>query len=432
MRLKTWVLSLVVTAATAADAQTERSMTVDDLFQLLESNSKTLLREKISVEFAQKKVEAARTARLPELSVSASATMYGDVLVTDRNLRNVHGFATPRWGNSLALEAQQVVYAGGAVNAGIHLAELEREQADVGEEQTRQQQRLLALGQYLDILRVKNSERVVAENIGLTERLIEEIRAHYDQGLVLENDVTRYELQLQSLTLEHRRLQDQRTILNHQLCNLLGIDDVSIVPQMPTEPDAGESLADWGGRAVTSAPSMRRAELAQQMATEQVKMARSELRPKVALVAVDNFSGPFTYDIPPIDKNINFWYVGIGVKYSLSSLFKQRKHVEQAQIGVLQAEESRQVAWEQTDNAIQQAWTLWQQAYVELATRRKSVELACQNYQVVSDRYLSQLALITDMVDASNVKLGAELDEVNARIAIAFAYYRLKFAAGVL
>ena len=46
-------LMLVVPAVIAAKAQSERKMTVDDLFQLVESNSKTLQETKISVEFAQ-------------------------------------------------------------------------------------------------------------------------------------------------------------------------------------------------------------------------------------------------------------------------------------------------------------------------------------------------------------------------------------------
>ena len=45
---------IVVATATVAKAQTERKMTVDELFQLVESNSKTLQQEKISVEFAKK------------------------------------------------------------------------------------------------------------------------------------------------------------------------------------------------------------------------------------------------------------------------------------------------------------------------------------------------------------------------------------------
>lgn len=60
----------------------------------------------------------------------------------------------------------------------------------------------------------------------------------------------------------------------------------------------------------------------------------------------------------------------------------------------------------------------------------KSVELAAQNYRVVNDRYMSQMALITDMIDASNIKLNAELEEVNARIGTIYACYNMKFIAG--
>ena len=44
----------------------------------------------------------------------------------------------------------------------------------------------------------------------------------------------------------------------------------------------------------------------------------------------------------------------------------------------------------------------------------------------------NQLALITDMLDASNIRLNAELQEVDARINIIYAYYKLNFIAGAL
>ena len=433
---------IVVATATVAKAQTERKMTVDELFQLVESNSKTLRQEKISVEFAKKGIEAARSARLPELTASASVSMNGDVVMMDRDFTNAHGFAAPRWGNSLALEAQQVVYAGGAIDAGIALATLQHQQAQVGEQQRRQQQRFLALGQYLEIFKLKNREQVVRQNIELTQRLIDDIQAKHEQGMALKNDVTRYELQMETLRLNLKKLQDQRGILNHQLCNQLGIDG-EIIPSLTTDPmpeqsspirslsPKGEgSEMSWQNRALTTAPSIQKAEIGQKMASQQLRLAKSEMRPKVAMVAADNFNGPFTYDIPPIDKNFNFWYVGVGVKYPISSLFKQNKKVQQARIHTRQAEQSYTVAAEQLNNQVQQAYTYYQQAFVELETQQKSVQLAQQNYQVVNDRYLSQLALITDMIDASNIKLDAELKEVDARIGIIFAYYKLKYIAG--
>ena len=444
MTFRNMAFLIAVATAMVAKAQTERKMTVDELFQLVESNSKTLRQEKISVEFAKKGIEAARSARLPELTASASVSMNGDVVMMDRDFTNAHGFAAPRWGNSLALEAQQVVYAGGAIDAGIALATLQHQQAQVGEQQRRQQQRFLALGQYLEIFKLKNREQVVRQNIDLTQRLINDIQAIHEQGMALKNDVTRYELQMETLRLNLKKLQDQRGILNHQLCNQLGIDG-EIIPSLTTDPmpeqsspirslsPKGEgSEMSWQNRALTTAPSIQKAEIGQKIASQQLRLAKSEMRPKVAMVAADNFNGPFTYDIPPIDKNFNFWYVGVGVKYPISSLFKQNKKVQQARIHTRQAEQSYTVAAEQLNNQVQQAYTYYQQAFVELETQQKSVQLAQQNYQVVNDRYLSQLALITDMIDASNIKLDAELKEVDARIGIIFAYYRLKYISGTL
>lgn len=426
---------MVVTAVIAVKAQQEQRMTVNELFELVESNSKTLQSQKISVEFAQKGIEVARTARLPEVNASASLSLNGDVLVTDRDFTHWEGYGAPRWGNSLAVEAQQVVYAGGAIDAGIRLAELQAEQANVGVSQSREQQRFLALGQYVDIFKLRNREQVFVQNIELTQRLIADIQAKYEQGMALKNDVTRYELQLETLRLQLKKLQDQRAILNHQLVNQLGlpkgtviVPDEGIISQVYS--NDGEAM--WQDKALAESPMMRQVALSRQMAEQELRIARSDKLPKIALVAADNFSGPFTYDIPPLNKNINYWYLGVGVKYSLSSLFKSGKKIEQAMVRTRQAEQAREVVTEQLNNQVQQAYTYYQQAYVELETQRKSVELARQNYQVINDRYLSQLALVTDMIDASNVKLNAELNEVDARVGIAWAYYRLKYVAGAL
>ena len=171
-------------------------MTVGELFERIESNSKTLQQQKTSVEFASKEIDAARSQRLPDINTNLSVSYNGNVLITDRNFSDAHGYSTPHFGNSFAVEAQQVVYAGGAIDAGIRMAELKREQAIVGEQQTRAQQRFLVLGQYLDLFKIDNRMQVYEQNILLTRRLIDDITAKHRVGMALRNDVTRYELQL--------------------------------------------------------------------------------------------------------------------------------------------------------------------------------------------------------------------------------------------
>ena len=136
---------------------------------------------------------------------------------------------------------------------------------------------------------------------------------------------------------------------------------------------------------------------------------------------------PITIEVPVIDKNFNYWYVGVGVKYNIASLFKNNKKLKQARIEERRAKEQQALAHEQVENGVQAAYTNFMTSFTELRTQQKSVELADQNYSVTSNRYRNEQALITDMIDASNTKLGADLALVNARINVVFNYYKMKY-----
>ena len=81
---------------------------------------------------------------------------------------------------------------------------------------------------------------------------------------------------------------------------------------------------------------------------------------------------------------------------------------------------------------VKSAYVKFTEAFTIYETSLKSLELASQNYDVVNYRYLNDLALITDMLDATNSKLSAELECVNAKINILFNFYALQRVAGVL
>ena len=423
---------LLLGAASLADAQ-QQTLTIDQLFKTIEDNNAALRAQKSGVESADLGIESAKSKRLPDVDASLSVSYIGNVLLTDRDFTDVHGLHSPHFGNNFSLQAQQVVYAGGAINAGIRLAELGKRQAETGVRLTRQQVRFVALGQYLDLYKVDNQIQVYEKNIELTRQLITDIKAKQSQGMALKNDITRYELQMESLKLGLTTLRNNRSILNHQLCNTLGMaQDVRITPDTTVigKVYARNDEQYWQNQGAMNSPLLEQRANTIRIAEQKEKIAKSDMLPKVAFVAADNFDGPITFELPPINKNLNVWYVGVGVKYNISSLFKSNKRVRQTAVETRQAREEHAVQAEQLNNNVQAAYVQYQQTFVELATQQKSVELARQNYDVMNARYLSQLALVTDMVDASNLRLNVELKEVDARINIVYAYYRMKYVAG--
>ena len=415
-------------------AQNSRPLDIQGLFTLIDTNNSSVRVSKTSIEAARHDVEAAKSQRLPDINAQLSASFIGNALLTDRDFSEVHGLHSPHLGNQFIVDASQTIYSGGALTAGIKMSELGLEKAGIASDLTIQQQRFLALSQYLDLEKIANRDQVVKSNIELTKKIISDIEARHRQGVALKNDITRYELQMQTLQLELTKLRNQRAIVNHQLCVSLGIAiSDSIVPteHVADKTFARDAHAQWQSAAMSS-PTLRMASVDEQMAGQKEKLAKSELLPKVAVVAQNNFNGPITFELPPVNKNLNIWYVGVGVSYPVSSLFKSNKKLRAAKVAVREAQERKTVAQELVGNQMQAAWTNYQQSYVELQTQQKSVELARQNFEVVNDRYINQLALVTDMIDASNVRLDAELAEVDARINIAYAYYKMKYIAGEL
>lgn len=409
-------------------------LTLTDIFTRIENENQTMSMLRTAQEAAEEGIKSAKNARYPEINAELNVSYIGDGFLTDRNFSNYTKAPSPHFGNGFTLEAQQVVYAGGAVNAAVKMAEHEGHMSEAVISKSRQGLRLMAAGEYLDLFRTDNSIKVYKENIALTTKLIEEINARREQGLALAADVTRYELRLEMLKLDLVRLQNTREIMNYRLVNSLGLPEGTVISSIlgDEEDMRDRSRQNWQEIAADASPEMKVSGIKADMALTRQKLVRSERLPKIAVVAYENFNGPITFEIPPIDKNLNIWYVGLGFRYNFSSLYKSGHKLKQAAIEVRQAEQARNVTEENLRNDVQKAYADYMQSYVELETREKSLQLADENYERIHDRYMGQLVLVTDMLDAFNMKLDAELGVSAANAEIQYRLCCLRYAAGIL
>ena len=417
-------------------AQTPQSIRlgIDEMFALADENNASIRGFRYAEAAAAEAVKAARNDRLPSIDFSASASLLGDGHLWDRDFSNGMNAPIPRFGNNFALEAAQVIYAGGAVSAGVAMSELKLQSAQAEAEQNRQNIRFLLVGNYLELCKLDNQTEVYRKNIEQTQRLLADIRARQQEGLAIRNDITRYELQLQRLELALTQTENSRAIINDRLATALGIDpkqrivpDRTVIGSLPSV----QAESHWQQTAA-DAPSMRLASLGVAQSKQAIKLAQAGRRPSISLFAGDHLDGPITIEVPPLNKNFNYWYVGVGLNFKISSLYKSGRNVRRAKFASQQAEAFEQLAAENLQSDVREAYIRFNEAFTVCRMQEKNLELAEQNYEVVHNRFLNDLALITDMLDADNAKLSAELDVANARIGILFNYYRLQKVAGNL
>ena len=439
-----------------AQERAVQTMTLTTLYDIADRQSQKVRVSEVALRAADEGVAVAKSALLPSVDLSLQGSYTGNAFMLSRGFSSsgttdyiVPGVGTvpvangkqdtPHWGNSFTAQVSQVVYAGGAIRSGIRMAELGKEMAELDVEKNRQEVRFLLTGYYLDLCKLDNQMEVVSQNIALAKKEIEQMKARRGEGTVLQNDITRYEFQLQSLELTLTKLKDASTVINYQLVKTLHLPEQTVIlpdkNELDTEINALSAIAaqeTWQQTAADNNLGIRQATVATNLTEQKVKQVKAESLPSIAVVAENQLYGPYTQDLIPKDCNVNVWFVGIGVKFSLGSLWKNKHNIRKARIEHRQSQEALALAHEEVENGVQANYTNLLTSYTEVKTQQKQVELANQNYSVVQNRYQNELALLTDMVDASNMKLSAEMALVNARIGMLYNFYKLKYATNTL
>ncbi|MBD5296167.1 MAG: TolC family protein [Bacteroides sp.] len=432
LRLLTGLLSIILSGSGVC-AYGQSVITLEEIFQTAEANS-TQLRPSISAQIeAEREISVARSGRLPDINASLSLSYIGDGFTTKRNFSDYQKAPIPHFGNGMAVNITQPVYTGGAVTNAIELAELKSTAARYATDFQRDNIRFQLTGFYLDIYKCNNLRIVIENNIAAAQKVLKEMRARYEQGTALQNDITRYELLVSNLELQLVKINNTIDILNTNLVTIAGLpDNTVIVPDtlILERSLPKDGVAWWQGEAEQNSPALSLARSEVDINRKAESLVRSERLPKIGLQAAWNIDGPILVEVPPINRNLSYWYVGVGVSYNISSLYKTNKALAKSQAATRQAIEQFEVARENLSLAVNADHVRYLEAYEELKTQQKSVELAERNYNTTSTRYSADMALITDLLDAANSKLDAEQQLVNARINIIYYYYKLLFTSG--
>lgn len=428
-------LFLVCPFGTFAAEGGERVMTLGELFSLADSSSKTIRIFESAVEVAERDISVARNEFLPEIGFSASASYNGNAWVSERDFSGGQSFESPHFGNSFAVEASQVIFAGGAIYNNVKSMELRKRIAEWDLEEHRQQVYFMLAGYYLDLYKCRNLLKVYERNMEQTRQVIRDMQAREATGIALNNDITRYEVQYRNLEYRRTELASSISICNGRLVTMLDLpDSTEIYPdtailgrKMPV-PDE----AVFQERAGSNSPVINRNRLAVDVLSRKEKVLKAGYMPRINIFAGDNLNGPVTYEIPVLNNNINVWYVGVGLKFDIGNLYRTPKEISQVRSSMVRARNELDSSEEEVSLCVRDAYIRYLDSFELLRTQEKSLQLACENYEVVANRYANDLVLVTDLVDADNLRLAAEVQYVNAQINIIYNYYKLLYETGSL
>lgn len=433
LRLLAGAVCALLLPGASVCAYGQQVWTLEDIFASADARALSLRPSVTDTEAAAREVSVARSQRLPDIEASMSVGYLGDGFTVKRDFSDYQPARNPHLSTGLGLTVTQPVYTGGAITNGIRMAELKSTAARYAEELRRDDLRLTLTGYYLDLYKYDNLLRVVDANITSARKVLADMQARYSQGTALRNDITRYELLVSNLELQKTKISNTIDILNHNLVETAGLPSgTTVIPDSAILDRAmpAQTEADWQQAARLGSPALALSRTGQDIQGAAEALTRAERLPKIGIQAGWTMDGPITVEVPPVNRNLSYWWAGVSVSYSLSSLYKTNRKLTAARLAVEKARQETEAAEQGTALAVRSAYIRYREAYDDLATSTKSVELAHSNYKVIATRFDEGMALITDMLDAANSRLDAEQTLVNSRINIIYCYYKLLFITG--
>lgn len=411
----------------------ERFLSIEELFRLGTENSLRIKASQIEEIISDDQIKTARTNRLPNIQVGARAGVLGQPIVFQRGLAHPTHPETPDWSQNYSIELTQPIYQGGKITYHIRKTELQKEIALLNTTNDQAEIKLILLQQYMDLFSYYKQRDVLARNIEESERRLKDINRMRKEGLVTRNDEIRSELQLTNDRLAFQEAGNSIAIVSQQLDILLGLDESILITPDTTLLYTTVPFLDYETyvqQAYENFPGMRIARRNIQLAENDIKLAKANYLPTLSLYAGNTLARPLSTTLADL-YNHN-WNIGLSLSYNLSSLYQNKYRTHEArQVAQLRQNTEKQLEQDIRIN-IRSAYLRHKEALDRVEALKLSVRQAEENYRIVQNRYLNQLSILTDLLDASSIRLEAELQLTVARTQTLYTYYELRRASGDL
>lgn len=428
-------LSLVIALFPALFFSQEiKQLTADEVAELAVQNHQQLKVSAQNIDIARQNTEVVKLQKLPNITASTSQFYLGDAVAIDKDFSSSTNVPMPHYGSSYAVQATQLIFKGGLVNKSIEMAGLREQLSKLDLEKNKQDVKLLVISNYLDIYKILNQEAVFQNNKKLAQERLKNIQKFYQQGMVTRNEVIRGELAIKNLDQGILTLKNNKKILNYNLSIALGLPtDTEIVPvESLQNKESGIGIEYYVNLAHDSNPLLKSAKTNIDVADKNIEIIKTDRMPTISGFGGYSLQRPITTRNPVLDMYSGGWQTGISLSYNIDNLFKTKEKVKLGELQKMQANDAMTLTQQNIDMAVNAAYTKYQESIQQAEILNDAKKLAEENYKITEAKYLNQLAVQAEMIDAQNQKLQSELDYANGEINVLYQYYNLLKSTGTL
>jgi outer membrane protein len=420
---------------THLEAQPAKKITLAEALTIAAKNNKTIQRSLVDIDLAEEDLKEQKELRLPEIDVHGSYARITDLTEFRHGLGDKAVTQTIPVIADLTTSARMPLYTGGKIKYNIIKAGQEKDIAALKLEKAHNDIRIEVTGIFLQIYKMMELQKLIIENIKEEEDRLHEVKTFKAHGTVTKNEVLRAELQLSDMQLALMTNKRNIAIGIHNMMTILQLPEDEPL-EIDTSGILSEPLSvgsqDMYLNAALHKDEMRIADRQQHIRETELRITKSNYFPVISFFASYGFNYPNYMFFPPNPYLYTLGRVGIEATFSISNLYKNKTKIHIAHKKAEAQHLQTDIVKDAVKDRVFKQYMEYQDVSDKIPVTEKAVNQAAENYRIVKVKYLNQLALITDMIDADNELLQAKFNMVSARIDAVMKYHELQHASGLL
>ena len=442
MLKKSVALGIIFFFLPFASIAQKRPLSLEEAISMGLEASPGLHASRMRVESLEARSREIQAGRLPAVRLGGGYTRLSEVPPFEVNLPVLAKpiVVSQNYFNSFSLRLgiEQPLFTGFRLQAGAESARMLMKSAGHDLEKDRAEFIYAVKTAYWGLLRTREFEKVIAENIRRVEEHLKDVKAFFEQGLMTKNDVLRVELELSNAEMMRIEARDAAEMALTTLNSLIGLPldtDVGLTTAVESQASPLAAEADSQDEAavvaaISDRPELKSADSRVKASEFSLKAARSGYYPQVFLSGNYYYLRPNPRIMPALDSFKGTWDVAVVVSFDLWNWGKTRSQEEQAKAQLAQAQDGRKLLEDQAVLEITQSRLSLARAREKVRVADLAVSQAGENLRVTREKFKQGLALNTEVLDGEVSLLQVELNRTQAKIDRMLAQASLEKALG--
>jgi outer membrane protein len=419
-------------------AQERRTLTLGEAVDLSIKNSKQLKGSAAKIEEATAALREAVDRRLPDASVSGSYLRLNNPnidLKTKKDNGSTGGTTTtesPKPSQAVygIANVSMPLFAGFRIKYGIESAKYLEQAAKLDADNDREDVVLNTIDAYNNLYKSKAAVDLVNENLQSARGRVTQFSNLEKNGLLPRNELLKSELQVSNTELSLLDAQNNWKLANINMDLMLGLPESTelVIDSTSLHTTVNlKTVEDYVQLGLQNRKDLSALDYRKKAASMGVKATKGEKYPSIAVSG-----GYIAANIPQLLTVTNAVNIGIGVQYSLSSLWKNDAKVKQAEAREKQMAANEELLADAIRLQVNQAYQNYLVSRKKIEVYQTAIAQASENYRIIKNKYENSLATTTELLDADVAQLQARLNYAFAESDALVSYNKLLQSAGIL